>query len=47
MINSQLKSKIEAARLLNAPEIKRQVRNHWNALRAELNKPIYGQISHD
>jgi len=35
----------KAARILNAPEIKRQVRNHWKALQAELRKPINGQIT--
>lgn len=33
-----------AAKFLRAPEIKRQVRNHWNKLNEEIEKPISGQV---
>ena len=33
-----------AAEKLHAPEIKHQVRNHWNKLQEELKKNIYGQL---
>jgi len=33
-----------AAKVLGAPEIKRQVRNHWNKLQEEINKPINFQL---
>lgn len=33
-----------AADKLHAPEIKRQIRNHWIKLQEELRKPIYGQL---
>ncbi len=33
-----------AAEKLSAPEIKRQVRNHWTKLQEELHKPIHGQL---
>ena len=33
-----------AAKLLRAPEIKRQVRNHWNKLQEEIQKPIKSQL---
>ncbi|QTN31178.1 hypothetical protein HZ994_02160 [Akkermansiaceae bacterium] len=33
-----------AAKKLGAPEIKRQVRNHWIKLQQEIRKPIHGQL---
>lgn len=33
-----------AAEKLHAPEIKRQVRNHWTKLQEEIRKPLHGQL---